>query len=160
MEKTAEDYEYLMFDPEQQTAEAAASRKKLSPRPPGSSYVADLNGYRVTQDMLRHPAGQHWSEIIGVGAIVRTSYGLDRPYLVEKIHEGTKYGVQYISLICSAEDTRRRKDGQLKNDTDFSYLNEYVAVDGKLLALFISNNDEVIVGGEFKPKKQMQIRMF
>lgn len=47
----------MLFDPEDRTAEAAAKRREVSPLPLHSSYVADLNGYRVTQDMLRHPAG-------------------------------------------------------------------------------------------------------
>lgn len=160
MPETEQEYEYLMFDEEQQTAKAAAVRKKIAPFPLAGSYCADLNGYRVTQAMLRHPHGRHWSEIVRVGAIVRTSYGLDRPYMVENIYENTMYGVGVISFRCSGENTSRRKDGQLSGDGDYFYLNEYVAVDGRLLALFIANKDEVIVGGEFKTKKAFQTKLF
>jgi len=124
----------LQTMPEECTAEAAASRKW--PAPPGvtvsSSYVADLNGYRVTQDMLRHPSGPHWSELVHVGSVVRTNYSTG-PYIVQEIYEYEHYGVRLICLTM--------KPGK-------AYLNDYVAVDGQLLALFLSNNDEIVIEGE------------
>lgn len=129
--------EIFLFSPEQRTAKAAAKRKKVAPHPLHSCYVADLNGYRVTQDMLRHPSGPRFCDLIGVGTVVRTSYGTG-PYIVKDIREFVDYGVETYSLVCSDVD----KSGRY-------FLNELVAVDGRMLALFVANDDEVFVDEDF-----------
>lgn len=123
----------LQFDPEQRTAEAAATRKAISPRPLHSSYIADLNGYRVTQDMLRHPSGTPFPEIIKVGTLIKTSYGTG-PYAVKNIIPCSDYGVQTYHLTCRSPT----RSGEF-------LLNELVAVDGRILALFLANQDEVFL---------------
>ena len=146
----------MQFDPEDCTAEAASSRK-YGAHPGekiGSSYVADLNGYRVTQDMLRHPQGAHWSELVHIGTVVRTSYNTG-PYVVEQINEHIIYGLKTISLVCSLPDAKRRKDGQMMGEPD-GWLNEIVAMDGRLLKLFKANEDEVFVEREFQFKQNIQ----
>ena len=122
------------FAPHQQTAEAAAARKAVSPRPLHSPYVADLNGYRVTQDILRHPSGIPLPELVKPGTVVKTSYGTG-PYIVKSVSRWEIYGVETHSLVCkSSEDS----NGD-------SYLNNLVAVDGRILQLFLANEDEVFV---------------
>ena len=147
----------MLFDPEDRTAEAAAKRREVSPLPLHSSYVADLNGYRVTQDMLRQPSDPPWDKIIHVGSVVRTSYGTG-PYLVEAISEHEDYGVKNISLVCSLPDAKRRKDGKMSGEPD-GWLNEIVAVDGRLLKLFKGSTDEIIVLSDFHPKQNVQVTL-
>ena len=145
--------ECFQFDPEQRTAEAAAARKKISPRKLRSSYVADLNGYRVTQDMLRHPSGPPFTKLVQIGQVVRTNYssfnpsGADirvpfaeeKPYIVEGIHKFEDYGVECYSLTLSDTDGRRGYS-----------INELVAVDGKMLHLFLANEDAVFVDNDYQ----------
>ena len=147
----------MLFDPEDRTAEAAAKRREVSPLPVHSSYVANLNGYRVTQDMLRHPQGAHWSDLVHVGSVVRTSYSTG-PYVVEAISEHEDYGVKNISLVCSLPDAGRRKDGKMSGEPD-GWLNEIVAVDGRLLKLFKASTDEIIVLSDFHPKQNVQVTL-
>ena len=148
----------MLFDPEDRTAEAAAKRREVSPLPLHSSYVADLNGYRVTQDMLRHPSGPPWNQIIHVGSAVRTSYDTG-PYVVEAISEHEDYGVKTISLVCSLPNAKRRKDGKMAGEPD-GWLNGYVAVDGRLLALFKANTDEIIIDSVLHLKQNVQVSLF
>lgn len=124
----------FQFDPEERTAKAAAKRKAISPRPLHSSYVADLNGYRVTQNMLRHPAGPPLPKLVKRGTIVKTSYDTG-PYVVTAVCPHTDYGVETYSLVCCGADGPR---GQY-------HLNELVAVDGRVLHLFLANEDEVFI---------------
>ena len=143
----------MYYSSDECTGKAAAERKW--PAPPGtkvcSSFVADLNGWRVTQDMLRHPSGPHWSELVHPGSVVSTSYGTG-PYVVEEIHEHEHYGVKLISFVCSLPDSPRSKNGRMKGNPD-GWLNDYLAVDGRLLALLLANNDEVIINTA-QPLKQ------
>ena len=125
--------ETMQFDPEKRTAEAAAARKTVAPRPPHNSYIADLNGYRVTQDMLRHPSGTPLPKIIQVGTLIKTSYETG-PYAVKKILPCSDYGVQTYHLTCRSPT----RNGEF-------FLNELVAVDGRILALFLANEDEVFI---------------
>lgn len=126
----------MLFDEEERTAEAAAARRKESPHPLHSSYIADLNGYRVTQEMLRHPSGAPLPELVETGTLVKTSYG-SGPYVVKKIAPFVDYGVQTYSLRCRSPVL----SGEF-------FLNELVAVDGRILALFLANEDEVFLLGE------------
>lgn len=118
----------LQFDPEQRTAEAAAARKRVSKDKICSSFVADLNGYRVTQDMLRHPQGTPFFELVKAGDTVRTSYGTG-PYIIKAIIPCLDYSVQTYSIVC--------KGGY--------HLNELVAVNGRILHLFLANEDECFI---------------
>jgi len=149
----------MQFESEECTAEAAAVRKWPAPQGDkvASSYVADLNGYRVTQDMLRHSKGPHWSQLVHPGSIVKTSYGTG-PYVVESLHEYEHYGIKLISLICSLPAAPRRKDGKMKGEPD-GWLNDYVAVDGRLLSLFLTNEDEVLVVGDFIFTQKVQVQL-
>jgi hypothetical protein len=124
----------LQFDPEQRTAKAAAARKRESPYCLLNSYIADLNGYRVTQDMLRHPSGTKLTELIMPGTVLRTSYGIGI-YTVKKVLPQEDYGVQTYSLVC------RNPYG---GSGDY-YLNELVAVDGKILKLFLASDEEFFI---------------
>jgi hypothetical protein len=128
--------ECLQFDPEERTAEAAAARKKISPLPLTSSFIADLNGYRVTQDILRHPSGPTVPELVKVGNLVETNYGTG-PYVVKRISKHLDYGVETYTLACSSP-----------THSGESYLNELVAVDGRILDLFLASKDEVFLLGE------------
>lgn len=147
----------LCFEPEDRTAKAAEKRQNISPLPLHSSYIADLNCYRVIKDMLRFPSGPHWSEIVKIGNIVETSYDTG-PYVVEAISEHETYGVKCITLICSLPNAKRRKDGRMMGDPD-GWLNEIVAVNGRLLKLFKANKDEVLVKGEFRFNQNVQVKL-
>jgi hypothetical protein len=149
----------LQFEPEERTSEAAANRKYTAPggQIPGSSYIADLNGWRVTQDMLRHPSGKHWSEIVKICSVIKTSYETG-PYIVESISEYSVYGVKVLSFVLSKENASRKKDGTMSGEPD-GWINEIVAVDGRLLKLFKGSDDEVFVTGEFNPVN-VQVKLF
>ena len=137
----------FQFDPEQRTAEAAAARRAVSPYRLGSSYVADLNGYRVTQDMLRHPIGPKFRELLKEGDVVRTNYGTG-PYIVDHIGKYPAYGVDCYSL--GLEDL---------NGKHGYGINELVAIDGRLLHLFLANEDEVEVMKDYKLPEKPQLTM-
>lgn len=124
----------FQFDPEERTAKAAAKRKAISPLLLRSSYVADLNGYRVTQNMLRHPAGPPLPKLIKRGTIVKTSYDTG-PYVVKEVSPYTDYGVETHSLKCR----------HVNGGGGEYFLNELVAVDGRVLHLFLANEDEVFI---------------
>lgn len=118
--------------------------------------MADLNGDRVTQDMLRHPSGPHWSELVKVGSIIKTNYN-SGPYIVEHISEREVYGVLTIGFTLSYPDAKRKKDGTMWGDPD-GWISEIVAVDGELLKLFLKNKDTVTVEGEHHPVN-VQVRL-
>jgi hypothetical protein len=128
----------FQFAPHERTAEAAAARESTSPWPLRSCYVADLNGYRVTQDMLRHPSGPAMRDLVAAGMAIRTSYNTG-PYLVKRISAHENYGVKCYSFACTGVD----RHGEY-------YLNDYVAVDGRILHLFLANDDELIIEKEVK----------
>ena len=101
-----------------------------------NSYLADLNSVKVTPDMLNIPAGIHWKEFVGVGYIVRTNYNTG-PYVITEVHEHSKYEVfPILSFVCLRVGQKGKS---------YSYLNEYVAVNGQLLHLFKDNDAMVIV---------------
>jgi len=114
--------------------------ERPAPLPPRNSYLADLNSYPVTQDMLRKPHGPSVGDLIQPGSVVRTSYGTG-PYIVVDIGHYSYYGVEAHSLVCKDMDGRGRY-----------YLNELVAVDGRILKLFLANEDEVFIDPSIVPK--------
>ncbi len=114
--------------------------------------------YRVT------PTGQETvPEIVKVGDIVYSSYS-DIRYRVESINEqDTHYDApegRSVSappshgLVLSDIDAKRTKGGNLPKNYSYSYINELVAVDGRLLKLFQANADEVFVEGKEKKPKE------
>ena len=72
--------------------------------------------------------------LLAVGDLVWTSYGTG-PYLVKCVTCHEWRGLRQFSLVLNDADGR-------KGD---SYINELVAVDGRLLKLFANNQDEVFV---------------
>lgn len=74
------------------------------------------------------PRGQpRVPQLVGLGAVVTTNYGTG-PYRVVAIHEERVMGHQTSSLECERLD----RPGQ-------AWLNELVAVDGRILHLFGNN---------------------
>lgn len=72
--------------------------------------------------------------LLTVGDVVWTSYGTG-PYRVKCVTRHEWRGLRQFSLVLNDTDGR-------KGD---SYINELVAVDGRLLKLFANNQDEVFV---------------
>jgi len=93
----------------------------------------------------RTPPGQPTvSDIVKPGDIVKTTYDTG-PYRVEKVRVYKSYvGDPIFTLIVSNPNGRYKKDGRATKE-NLCWLNELVAVDGRLLAYFVNNDDEVIV---------------
>ncbi|MCG7952658.1 MAG: hypothetical protein N0E56_15780 [Candidatus Thiodiazotropha endolucinida] len=74
-------------------------------------------------------------QIIGIGSMVSTSYGTG-PYRVLSIHDEEVLGYATHNLVCEKEGRKGHY-----------YINELVAVNGRILHLFGNNDDEVILHG-------------
>ncbi len=103
--------------------------------------MAEGFGYRV-------PTGLPIHDVVGPGAIVRTSYG-SGPYLVARVAgpwayqppEGGRFDHWTLCLVDLREGKRRKGHDPVADST----VNEIVAVDGRLLKLFEVNLDEVLI---------------
>lgn len=81
------------------------------------------------------PAGQPTvQELCPPGSIVRTNYNTG-PYVVRRLAAHTWRGCVSWSLHCS----------KVNSEKIGYWLNDYVAVDGRLVHLFSNNDDRVIV---------------
>jgi hypothetical protein len=99
-------------------------------------------GFELDPDMAfrQTPDGQLMvPQLAGPGSIVRTNYGTGPYRVIAVTGPHLEMGCETWSLTCEELD----RPGQ-------AYLNELVAVDGRLLHLFGNNDDEVIVmsGGQ------------
>lgn len=109
--------------------------------PASSGYQADIG----LKDLMRYrqtPIGQ--PEVDGLvlpGDTVWTSYG-SGPYIVKEVAAQECYGMRCFTLVLlDLGDAGQRKR---KREAD-GWINEVVAVDGRLLKLFAVNNDEIFV---------------
>lgn len=104
-----------------------------------SGYQADI-GMRDLSVYRQTPHGQpEVDALVFPGDTVWTTYGTG-PYLVKEVTRQSWKGLSCFSLsLCSVDSDRRRKQ-----EAD-SWINEVVAVDGRLLKLFANNEDEVFI---------------
>lgn len=101
---------------------------------PGNAWQVEWDGQELPAELRSTPAGQPTvRDLVPIGSVVRTNYG-SGPYRVTRITEHAIYGRMVFSLTC--EDLQGRGN---------YYLNELVAVDGRLLKLFPANTDEVFI---------------
>lgn len=101
---------------------------------PSNAWQVEWGGQALPEELRSTPAGQpSVRELVAIGSVVRTNYGTG-PYRVTCITEYALYGRAAFSLAC--EDLKGRGD---------YHLNELVAVDGRLLKLFLANTDEVFI---------------
>lgn len=101
-----------------------------------NSWQVDMIGLKAPPkgNFRQTPAGEpEVKDIVAIGAIVRTNYGTG-PYRVRSVSSHAWQGLRYYSLACCGVDGRG----------DF-YLNEFVAVGGRLLHLFPNNDDEILL---------------
>lgn len=107
--------------------------------PAHSGYQADI-GMRDLSVYRQTPHGQpEVDALVFPGDTVWTTYGTG-PYLVREVTRQSWKGLSCFSLsLCSLDSGRRRKQ-----EVD-SWINEVVAVDGRLLKLFANNEDEVFI---------------
>ena len=109
--------------------------------------------YHQNRLRLTPPGQKTVPELISIDYLIKTNYGTG-PYRVEEISKHTYYGIcEAYSLILSQPNAQRNKNGKLPKDYSYSYINEIVAQDGKLLMLFEANEDEVIVVGKAKIRR-------
>ncbi|MDQ0982679.1 hypothetical protein QFZ45_005945 [Pseudomonas synxantha] len=109
--------------------------------PASSGYQADMG----LKDLMRYrqtPMGQ--PEVDGLvfpGDTVWTSYG-SGPYIVKEVAAQECRGMRCFTLVLLdlGEDGQRKR----KREAD-GWINEVVAVDGRLLKLFAVNEDEIFV---------------
>lgn len=80
---------------------------------------------------------------VHVGDLVRTSYHTG-PHRVIEVSEYAVYGLRAFSLVIVDTDAKRSKKGEYR-DSAKGYLNELVLFDGRILHLFIANEDEVFI---------------
>lgn len=100
-----------------------------------NSFQVDTLGLKAPDGELRQtPPGQPGVQnIIAIGAVVKTNYG-SGPYRVKRIDSAIWKGHRYWNLVCEGLTDQRE-----------AYLNELVAVDGRIVALFPNNDDEVLL---------------
>ena len=100
----------------------------------------------------RTPEGQpKVPDFVAPGSVIRTNYDTG-PYIVTKVSgpyeyrpddgDGHAYEHYSLTMVHSSKFRERPAKATLKGD---SYINELVAVDGRLLKLFEANTDEVTV---------------
>lgn len=88
----------------------------------------------VPNAQFRLPEGPTVKDLCPPGTIVSTSYSTG-PYIVRSVTDRVWKGKRCWDLLCS----------QLGSKKDHAYLNEYVAVDGRIRSLFGINADEVLI---------------
>jgi N6-adenosine-specific RNA methylase IME4 len=99
-------------------------------------------------DRYREPSGASVAELCPPGTIIRTNYGtgpyevvgVTGPHLFTPAIGGKQF--QHWSLCLCHVNSPKRKKGKLVPD---AWVNEVVAVDGRLLGLFENNSDEVFI---------------
>lgn len=100
-------------------------------------FQADTLEMALPPDLVlrQTPAGRPTvPELCPPGSIVRTSYNTG-PYVVRRVASHTWRGCVSWSLHCS----------KVNSEKIGYWLNDYVAVDGRLVHLFSNNDDRVIV---------------
>lgn len=133
------------------------AKAKAKDIPPWSLYLAELED-RIddpTIKLRRTPPGQPTvPDLVSPGDMVRTSYN-SGPYIVTKInrevlmHCNEEYPHYALNVVLVE---RWKANGEIPPLDRLCYLNELVAVDGRLLKLFEVNRDEVfVVEKNFKP---------
>lgn len=124
----------------------------------GNTILKITENFRISsyyQDRLRlTPPGQKTvPELVLIDDLIKTNYGTG-PYRVEKITKHTYYKIcEAYTLVLSYPDAPRNKNGELPKNYSYSFVNEIVAQDGRLLMLFEANKDEVIVIGKAKIRR-------
>jgi len=113
----------------------------MKPKDCPNSYIAELDDVKITPDLLRRPTGPRFTDLVHEGTIVKTSYGTG-PYTVQVVSPRVVYGAQCFDLVVG------RQCGSGHPPYGKYYLNELVAVNGRLLHLFKANDDEVVVVGQ------------
>ena len=112
-----------------------------------------VTAYHQNRLRLTPPGQKTVPELISIDDLIKTNYGTG-PYRVEGISKYTCYGIcEVYSLILSEPNAPRNKNGKLPKDYSYSFINEIVAQDGRLLMLFEANEDEVIVVGKAKIRR-------
>lgn len=121
-------------------ADAAQRGETFADWPASTRYQADM-GYLDLLQYRQTPHGQ--PEVDGLvvpGDTVWTSYG-SGPYVVKAVNPYDCQGLRCFSLVLldlGGEGRRRKREAD-------GWINEVVAVDGRLLKLFTRNEDEVFV---------------
>lgn len=98
---------------------------------------------------------EHFGSNIEVGDTVKTNYNTG-PFIVEEISgpydkitfPGTLALVDsppHYSLKMSEPDAKRNKDGSLPKNYQYSYINDLIIKDGKIVNIFADNTDEVTI---------------
>lgn len=109
--------------------------------PASTNAQAEL-GYRDLLQYRQTPHGQpEVDQLVFPGDTVWSSYG-SGPYVVKEVNAYQCQGMRCFSLVLvdlGEADVRKRKRESC------SWINEVVAVDGRLLKLFVRNEDEVFI---------------
>ena len=105
-----------------------------------SSYLVQLNGVRLNEEDIRWPSGSDFCHQIVVGDLVETSYDTGGEVTHINRHSSLELGglsmPEHFSLVY-----KDKRGGTC-------FLNDLVAVDGRILSLFADNTDEVRVVGK------------
>ena len=133
---------------------------------PQSVYSRELAGdYDLGPLPLRStpPGEPKVPDILKPGMVVRTNYG-EKPYVVLKVdgpffyhppEQAAAYEEWSLHLVSPEEWSAGRKEAS-------AWINEVVAVGGRLLKLFANNSDEVFIDETSAPacRKPVQMDMF
>lgn len=110
-----------------------------------NTYQRELGYGARAQYRYRLPRGPAIGELIRPGSIVSTNYSGPSAVLeiVRDVYKPPEGGAfeNWTLVLARLNATKRRAEG---------WINEVVAVDGRLLHLFENNDDEVFVHREFQ----------
>lgn len=135
-------------------------------RPRSSSHREGYYQYDVGPIPLRvtPPGERKVPEILRPGAVVRTSYGsgpytvvlVDGPYFFHPPEEAAAYEIWSLHGVSPKEWAAGRRDPS-------AWINDLVAVGGRILTLFSNNTDEVLIEGPAPSepyRKPVQMELF
>lgn len=115
-----------------------------------TTYQREIGGFdESTPYSFRTPRGTEITKLLQPGCILVTNYD-SGPYVLVKIlppftHRFPEGRFKSWDLHC---DYLRPPHGRTRKWPEICcYLNDYVAVDGRLLQLFENNDDEVLIKG-------------
>ena len=144
----------------------------MSKYQPGSSFSLEMNQgiksdtepeilddrtARVGESRLRiTPQGQPMvDELVFVGDIIETDYGTGGRVI--HLAKYKTYGLPVFTVVYVDVDTKPNKNGSYRQ-SDHRWINELVAQDSRVLKLFETNDDEVILTG--KTEGQSSLKSF
>ena len=122
--------------------------------------IIDDRTAKIGDSLLRTtPHGQKKvDELVFKGDMITTSHPSDIEYKMEyriiQVSRYECYGLPAYTLLLVETDAKPNKDGSYR-ESDYRWINECVAQDGRILGLFEANKTEVLVTGSRKGQQSL-----